>query len=137
MDKYNTMKINSFFLTVTLSGLTLLSGELLGQEHYQEHYKSSNAEQQIADSVRTARHEQQVKQQQTEADASTLSDLKEAQRETKAIAKETRRIDRQASSAAREAKMALRAEKKAQKARMKADNQSRKAAKAKSTSDRN
>ncbi|MEX2233666.1 MAG: hypothetical protein WD824_15990 [Cyclobacteriaceae bacterium] len=134
------MKINRVFLTMTISGLTLLSGELFGQEHYE----MSKTEHQIVDSVQTARHEQQVKQEQNEADASRLSDARAAQKETKARAKETKakaketqRIDREASSAAREAKMALRAEKRAQKARKDADKQSRKADRAKNTSDKN
>lgn len=127
------MKINRLFFTMTLSGLTLLSGVVLGQERYE----LRTAEDQIADSVQTARHEQEVKQERTEQDATRLSDAKEAHNETKARAKETRRIDREASSAAREAKMALRGEKKAQKARKDADKQSRKAVKAKDISDRN
>lgn len=127
------MKMNSFFLTVTLSALTLLSGELFGQQHYE----MSSAEHQIADSVQTARKEQQVKHEQIQEDANRLTDAKTAQKETRAKAKETRRIDREASRAAREANLALRGEKKAQKARRDADKQSRKADKAKNISEKN
>lgn len=128
------MKINRSFLTITLSTLTLLSGELLGQEHYQ----MSKAEHQIVDSVRTSTHEQQVKLEEAqEEDASRLADARKAQKETKAKAKEARRIDRDAGRAAREANLALKGEKKAQKARRDADKQSKKADRAKDISDKN
>ena len=118
---------------MTIGGLTLLSGELFGQEHYE----ITRTEQQIVDSVQTARHEKQEAQELKEGDANRLSDAKAAHKDTKAKAKETRRINQEASSAAREAKMALKAEKKAQKARKDADKQSRKAVRAKNTSDKN
>jgi hypothetical protein len=127
------MKINRVFLMITISGLMLSSGELFAQEVYE----ISKADHLTADSVQTARNERQLKQAQTEKDASRLSDAKSAQKETKAKARETRRIDREASSAAREARTAFRAEKKAQKARKDADRQSRKAVRAKNTSDEN
>jgi hypothetical protein len=127
------MKINRVFLTLTITGLTLLSGNLFGQENVE----MSQSERQVYDSVQTARHEQQLVTAQRAVDADKMSDAKAAEKETKAIAKETRRIDREASSAAREAKMAVRAEKKAQKARKDADKQARKADKAKHTSDKN
>lgn len=127
------MKINRSFLTITLSTLTLLSGELLGQEHYQ----MSKAEHQIVDSVRTSTHEQQVKLEEAQEDASRLADARTAQKETKAKAKEARRIERDAGRAAREANLALKGEKKAQKARRDADKQSKKADRAKDISDKN
>ena len=118
---------------MAICGLTLMAGEILGQENYE----MSKAEHQTADSVQTARDEQQMKGEQAEEDASRLAAAKAAERETKAKAREIRQIDAEARRAAREAKMALRAEKKAQKARKDADKQSRKAERAKRISDKN
>ena len=70
---------------MTISGLTLLSGELFGQEYYE----STSNEQQIVDSVQTARHEKQVAQEQIEDDANRLSDAKAAEKDAKAKARET------------------------------------------------
>lgn len=127
------MSITRSFFTIALSALTLLSGELLGQEYSQ----MNKSERQIVDSTLTANHEQQVKEEDARMDANRLSDAKTAQKETKANAREARRVDRDASRAAREANLALRGEKKAQKARRDADKQSKKADKAKNISDKN
>lgn len=127
------MKTKRLFLTVTLVGLTLLTGKVAGQDQA----LMSRSEHQRMDSVQVVKDKAEVAQAQREDDANRMADAKEARRKTKAAAKETKRVDRDANAAAREAKMALRAESKAQKARQDADRQSRKATKAKERSDNN
>jgi hypothetical protein len=128
------MKIPGFFLTVTLSGLMLFTGELRAQDHMEQVVKT---DQQLFDSVKTVKHQEELIIAQKAVDEDKMMDAKEAQRQTKEIAKETRRVDREASAAAREAKMAYKSERKAQKARRDADRQSRKAVRAKDISDKN
>lgn len=122
-----------FFLTVAISGLVLIAGEVFGQEQRE----MTRTEHQAYDSMQSAKHDEMVIKEQKEDDAERITDAKRAQRETSAKAKQTRRIDREASRAAREARMALRSEKKAQKARIDADKQSKKADRAKDISDEN
>jgi hypothetical protein len=126
------MKINRIFLTMTLAGLSVLTGSLHAQD-----LTGMKTDQEVYDSVQTARHEKRSATAQKVADENRMLDARNAQKETKAIAKEARRVDREASAAAREAKMAYRSERKAQKARKDADKQSRKADRAKNISDRN
>ena len=128
------MKISRFFLTVTVSGLALITGELYAQDYLEGAVRT---DQQVSDSLQTAKHQEELIIAQKAVDEDKMMDAKEAHKETKAIAKETRRIDREASAAAREAKMAYKAERKAQKARKDADRQSRKAVRAKDISDKN
>lgn len=130
------MKTNRIFLALTLGGLVFFTGKTVAQDQLWEQPERS-AEEQVYDSVQTARHEQEVIREQKADDVRRMDDIKDKQRETKAIAKETRRVDREASNAARQARLALRAEKKAQKARKDADKQSRDADRAKIKSDKN
>lgn len=127
------MKANKVLLTLALSGLILITGDVFGQEGRE----MTRTEHQAYDSMQTAKHNEMVTREQKEDDAERITDAKRAQRETSEKAKETRRIDREASRAAREARMALKSEKKAQKARIDADKQSKKADRAKDISDEN
>lgn len=88
------------------------------------------------DSVANANQQQETANEARE-NSENLSDLKAEKKETKAKAREAQRIEDEANDAAMESRMAYRKEKKAQKAREQADKQTKKAAKARTISDRN
>ena len=89
------------------------------------------------DSLANAYKQQETANEQERKDSENLSDLKSEKRETKATAKEAQRVEGEANDAARESKMAYRKEKKAQRTREHAEKQSKKAAKARTISDKN
>jgi hypothetical protein len=131
MKGHHFMKFKTIMLTLTLSGLSLFTYDVCGQETF----VMSKSEQDRKDSLQKVNKVEQ--NQQTVRDVDRMNNVQDASKVTEANAKEAQRVEKDASNAAKESKNAVKAEKKAQKARKNADKQALKASQARAKSDNN
>lgn len=125
------MKIKTLIITLALGSSVFLTDQAFGQEASTVTAKETER----LDSLETAGKEQ--REIQKDADAKTLSDLKDKKSDTKLEAQEAQRVEEAANNSAKASKSAYKSEKKAQKARKHADAQAKKAARAKEKADNN
>lgn len=128
---HKSMKLNNTILTLAISGLLLVTGNLQAQEYSE----MDREELERLDSV--AAHEKDQARIKQEKDSEKIADFRQDKRRTKAKAKEAQRIEAEANDAARESRIAYRNEKKAQKMRKEADKQADRASRARNKSERN
>ncbi len=119
--------------TLALCAVTLMATQASAQE---DSSKMTKAEFRRLDSLELARNNE-LRHIQKNADAKSISTLKNKQSDSKAKAKEADRVKSEADDAAKQSKNAYKAERKAQKMRKQADAQAQKATKSREKSDKN
>ena len=103
----------------------------------QDSIARSDEENAVIDSLAREYNQRETSKNEQRKNSEHLSDLKSEKKDTRAKAKEAQRVENEANDAARESKIAYRQEKKAQRARVQANKQAKKAANARTKSDKN